>query len=55
MREARGGGDRELIRERTVALNRATEHLAEVMMDAALKGALESRRATEIAASPGES
>ena len=44
-----------LIRERTVALNRATEHLAEVMMDAALKGALESRRATEIAASPGES
>ena len=54
VREVRGGGDRELIRERTVALNRATEHLAEVMMDAALKGALGSRRAAEIAASPRE-
>ena len=29
-------------------LNRATEHLAELMMDAALKGALASRRADEI-------
>ena len=55
LRQIRGGTDRDLIHERTAALNRATEHLAEVMMDAALKGALESRRATEIAASPGES
>ena len=45
---ARGGSDRDLIREATTALNRATEHLAEVMMDAALKGALGSRRADEI-------
>ncbi len=32
----------------TTALNRATEHLAEVLMDTALKGALGSRRADEI-------
>ena len=48
LRRARGGNDRDLIREATTALNRATEHLAEVMMDAALKGALGSRRADEI-------
>ena len=48
LRRARGGNDRDLIRETTTALNRATEHLAEVMMDAALKGALGSRRADEI-------
>jgi Fe-S protein assembly chaperone HscA len=48
LRRARGGSDRDLIREATTALNRATEHLAEVMMDAALKGALGSRRADEI-------
>jgi len=48
LRRARGGSDRDLIREATTALNRATEHLAEVMMDAALKGALGSRRADDI-------
>ena len=48
LRRARGGSDRDLIREVTTALNRATEHLAELMMDAALKGALASRRADEI-------
>ncbi len=48
LREARGGLDRDLIRERTIALNRATERLAEAMMDAALKGALSSKRADEI-------
>jgi molecular chaperone DnaK len=48
LRRARGGSDRDLIREVTTALNHATEHLAEVMMDAALKGALASRRADEI-------
>ncbi len=46
--EARDGQDRELIRERTTALNHATERLAELMMDAALRGALGTRRATEI-------
>jgi molecular chaperone DnaK len=43
--EARQGADRDLIRERTVALNRATERLAEALMDRALKDALASRRA----------
>jgi molecular chaperone DnaK (HSP70) len=48
LRRARTGSDRDLIREATTALNHATEHLADVMMDAALKGALASRRADEI-------
>jgi molecular chaperone DnaK (HSP70) len=48
LREARAGTDRQLIRERTAAVNQATEHLAEAMMDAALKDALESRRADRI-------
>ena len=48
LREARDGTDRDLIRERTVDLNRATEPLAEAMMDRALKGALASKRAAEI-------
>ena len=51
---ARAGEDRDLIRERTTALNRATEHLAEVMMDSALRGALATRRAAEIMGEAGE-
>jgi molecular chaperone DnaK (HSP70) len=42
------GDDRDAIRERTVDLNRATERLAEAMMDQALKDALTSRRAEQI-------
>jgi molecular chaperone DnaK len=45
---ARAGRDRDLIRDKTTELNRITEHLAELMMDAALRGALESRRADEL-------
>ncbi len=45
---AREGHDRDRIHEATTAVNRATEHLAEVLMDAALKGALGSKRAAEI-------
>ncbi|MBI2216796.1 MAG: Fe-S protein assembly chaperone HscA [Candidatus Rokubacteria bacterium] len=45
---ARGGDDRDLIIEKTTEVNRATERLAEAMMDAALRGAIESRRADEI-------
>jgi molecular chaperone DnaK len=52
--DAREGRDRDLIRERTTALNRATERLAEAMMDAALKGALGTRRATEIMSESAE-
>ncbi|HEX9821967.1 MAG TPA: molecular chaperone DnaK [Methylomirabilota bacterium] len=48
LREARAGEDRDRIRERTTDLNRATEHLAEAMMDAALRGALGTRRADEL-------
>ncbi|HTO10867.1 MAG TPA: Fe-S protein assembly chaperone HscA [Candidatus Binatia bacterium] len=48
LRAAREGDDRDAIRERTTELNHATEHLAEAMMDAALKGALGTRRADEI-------
>jgi chaperone protein DnaK len=48
LREVRNGTDRDAIRERTMELNRATEHLAEVMMDAALKEALASRQASQI-------
>ncbi len=48
LRAAREGDDRDRIHDATTDLNRATEHLAEVLMDAALKGALGSRRATEI-------
>ena len=48
LRAARAGDDRDRIHDATTALNRATEHLAELLMDAALKGALGSRRTTEI-------
>jgi Fe-S protein assembly chaperone HscA len=48
LRTARDGDDRDRIHEATTAVNRATEHLAEVLMDAALKGALGSKRATEL-------
>jgi Fe-S protein assembly chaperone HscA len=48
LREARAGEDRDAIRDRTTDLNHATEQLAERLMDAALKGALGTRRAEEI-------
>jgi Fe-S protein assembly chaperone HscA len=52
LRQAREGQDRDAIRERTTDVNHATEPLAERMMDAALKGALGTRRADEIMAPP---
>ncbi len=52
LREARQGTDRDLIRERTVELNRATERLAEALMDKALKGALGSKRAEKVLGEP---
>jgi hypothetical protein len=48
----RDGADRDVIRERTTDLNRATERLAQAMMDQALKGALGSKRAAEIMERP---
>jgi Fe-S protein assembly chaperone HscA len=50
LRQARAGDDRDAIRERTTEVNHATEPLAERLMDAALKGALGTRRADEIMA-----
>jgi molecular chaperone DnaK len=52
LEEARAGTDRDLIRDRTTALNQVTARLAEAMMDAVLKGALGSRRDDEIMESP---
>jgi molecular chaperone DnaK len=48
LRRARESDDRDLIRERTSELNRATEHLAELMMDVALRDAVRSKRADEL-------
>jgi molecular chaperone DnaK (HSP70) len=45
---ARETEDRDRIHDRTAELNRVTEHLAELLMDSALRGALESRRAAEL-------
>jgi chaperone protein DnaK len=52
LREVRDGADRDVIRERTTDLNRATERLAQTLMDQALKGALGSKRAAEIMEQP---
>jgi molecular chaperone DnaK (HSP70) len=48
LRRARATEDRARIQEATTAMNRATEHLAELMMDTALKAALASRRADQV-------
>ncbi|MFQ5827750.1 MAG: molecular chaperone DnaK [Candidatus Methylomirabilia bacterium] len=47
LRVVRQGHDRNLIRERADQLNQVTLHLAEVLMDSALKEALTSRKVTE--------
>jgi molecular chaperone DnaK len=48
LRAVECGTDRDAIRERTIDLNKATERLAEKMMDAAVRGAVTSRRTDEI-------
>ena len=48
LRAVECGTDRDAIRERTVDLNRATERLAEALMDAAVRGAITSKRADQI-------
>jgi Fe-S protein assembly chaperone HscA len=48
LRRARDTTDRDLIRDQTTELNRVTARLAEAMMDAALRGALDHKRADEI-------
>ena len=48
LRAVECGTDRDAILERTMDLNRATEPLAEAMMDAAIRGAVTSKRADQI-------
>jgi Fe-S protein assembly chaperone HscA len=48
LRAVECGTDRDAIRERTIDLNKATERLAEAMMDAAVRGAVTSKRTDQI-------
>ena len=48
LKAVRGETDRDAIREATERLNQATLHLAEVLMDSALKEALTAKRVTEV-------
>jgi len=48
LKESVAGDDYKLIRKRIDELNRATEHLAEVLMSAAVSTALEGRRVAEV-------
>jgi len=52
LKAARDGNDRNAIREATERLNQATLHLAEVLMDSALKEALTAKRVTEALGKP---
>ncbi|HWN14629.1 MAG TPA: Hsp70 family protein [Candidatus Dormibacteraeota bacterium] len=48
LRTTRAGTDRDQIRERTIELNQATAPLADRMMEAAIKGAVASKRADQL-------
>src|SRR3990167_7186332 len=52
LKAARDGRDRDAIRAATERLNQATLHLAEVLMDSALKEALTAKRVTEALGKP---
>ena len=52
LRAVEESGDRDAIRERTIELKRATEPLAQRMMDKALRDAVTSRRADDILKRP---
>jgi molecular chaperone DnaK len=52
LKAVRDGSDRDAIRAATERLNQATLHLAEVLMDSALKEALTARRVTEALGKP---
>jgi molecular chaperone DnaK (HSP70) len=49
LRHAMGNEDFRVIREKTKQLDDASQHLAEVIMDSALLGALKDRKASEVA------
>jgi hypothetical protein len=42
------GGDRELVRQRTAALNDATQHLAEIMMNSSVREALAGKNVKDM-------
>ncbi len=48
LKEAVAGNDYKLIRKRIDELNRATEHLAELLMNSAVSTALEGRKLAEV-------
>jgi molecular chaperone DnaK (HSP70) len=48
LKESVAGSDYKLIRKRIDELNHATEHLAEVLMSAAVSTALEGRKVAEV-------
>ncbi|HTP44897.1 MAG TPA: hypothetical protein VMJ13_10035, partial [Candidatus Acidoferrum sp.] len=48
LRAAMAGADYKKIRERIDELNRATENLAEVLMNSALQAALEGKRLDDV-------
>jgi len=48
LKESSGGSDYKLVRKRIDELNHATEHLAEVLMSAAVSTALEGRKLAEV-------
>ncbi|MBI3027901.1 MAG: molecular chaperone DnaK [Candidatus Rokubacteria bacterium] len=52
LKAVRDGSDRDAIREATERLNQSTLHLAEILMDSALKEALTSKRVTEALGKP---
>lgn len=49
LRQAVGGEDYQLIREKIKGLDAASQHLAEIIMDSALVAALKDRKASEVA------
>ena len=49
LRQAKGQDDHRVIREKIEDLEKATHHLAEVLMDATLKEALENKKLSEVA------
>jgi hypothetical protein len=49
LRQTVGGDDHQIIREKTQALDDASQHLAEIIMDSALMAALKDRKASEVA------
>ena len=49
LRQATGGEEQQSIREKIRALDEASQHLAEIIMDSALAAALKDRKASEVA------